>query len=126
MRNKVSDTNQIPLLVLDLPKTGHKVSISSYLTTGQSRELQVLMFGEGSFDTATERFTGLTGQSFLAYQDKAAEFLIKEVKNSEGVVIPYTKEWHHNLPAEDGNLIYSKVTEIATSSLGLPVERKKK
>ena len=115
---------EIPIRKLKLPKTGYEVSIQEYLTTGQSRELQKVLLGKGSFDTEAGKFSGLTGDTFLEMQDKAAVILIKSVSKGESKE-PFTLEWLSNLPLEDGNLIYEEINKI-TGSSNLSKEAKKK
>jgi hypothetical protein len=67
---------------------------------------------KGSFNAETNKMDNLSAEAILEVQDKAAEFLVKEVKNKGGETTPFNKEWIYNLPIEDGNLIYNKVTEL--------------
>jgi len=110
---------------IKLPKTQTTVVVSTYLTTGQSRALQSVLFSSGSFDTEAGKFTGLTGDTFLKMQDKAVEMLVKEVIDKGGNKKEFSKEWLDDLPVEDGNLIFDKINEI-TGSASLSAEQKKK
>ena len=103
---------EIPLSELELPKTGCKVIFNKFLTIGQSRELQRILMAKGSFNTETSKMENMSADSILEVQDKAAEFLVKEIKIKSGEVMPFNKEWLFNLPVEDGNLVYNKIVEI--------------
>ncbi len=104
--------SEIPLSELDLPKTGSKVVIYEYLTIGQSRELQRILMVKGSFNAETSKMENLSTEAILEVQDKAAEFLVNEIKIKTGETIPFTREWLYNLPIEDGNIVYNKITEL--------------
>lgn len=116
---------QIPLTELKLPKSGYTVKIAKYLTIGQSRDLQRHMFKDGQYDIEAGKLKDLPVDAFLDMQDRAAEFLIKEVINKENQSQPYTQEWLYNLPIEDGNLLYNEINKV-TSASNLSEEDKKK
>ena len=110
--NDVNTRSEVPLSELELPKTGAKVVLYEYLTIGQSRELQRILMAKGSFNVETSKMDNLSTEAILDVQDKAAEFLVKEVKTKAGETIPFSQDWLYNLPIEDGNLIYNKITEL--------------
>jgi hypothetical protein len=117
--------SEIPLLELKLPETGYTVYIKSYLTIGQSRELQNMLLEEGKFNPEIGKIENLSTKTFLKMQDKAAEFLLKEIKDKNGVVVPFSASWLYNLPVKDGTLVYDKIN-IITQASTLPTEGKKK
>lgn len=116
---------EIALQELKLPKTGYTVVLAPYLTTGQSRELQRVILEGGNFDPDTGKIGKMSVDSFLKMQDKAAQFLIKEVKNKEGISQPFDFDWLSNLPIDDGNLVYEKINKLTQQST-LAQEAKKK
>jgi len=116
--------NEIPLLELKLGN-GQTVFMAEYLTTGQSRELQKILIGTGSFNPEEKKMDKVPMGTFLDMQDKAAEFLIKSIKNADGVEATFTKEWLYNLPVKDGNKVYEKINLITADSQ-LTEEGKKK
>jgi len=61
----------------------------------------------------------------FAMQDKAAEFLVKEIRISTGETKPFSFEWLSGLPIKDGNLVYEKVNTLVQES-SLNSEDKKK
>jgi hypothetical protein len=108
-----------------LPVTGFTVVLKPFLTIGQSRELQSMLFEEGEFDVDAGKFTKMNPNAFLKMQDKAVGFLVQEIKDSAGVVVAYAQEWFNSLPVDDGNLLYAKVSEMTNASK-LTEEAKKK
>lgn len=121
----MSETVQIPLQELRLPETGEIVMLSKYVTTGQSRELQRVMLKGGQFDVEAGKMQTLQVDTFFEMQDKAAELLIKEVKDKDGNVHSFSREWLYGLPVSDGNLIYEKLNEItALANPGGEIKKK--
>jgi len=104
---------EVPLSTLELPKTGYKVVLYEYLTIGQSREFQKIALSKGEYNVEEKKMNKVPVDAFLEMQDKAAEFLIKEVIAKDGATQPFTKEWLYDLPQEDGNLLYATITEKA-------------
>jgi hypothetical protein len=116
--------NGIPLLEIEL-SNGDKVMVRPFLTIGQTRDVQAIMLEQGDFDVEIGKLKKVPVKAYMQVQDKAADFLIKEIKKKDGTVVPYTKEWLYNLSPEDGNKVYTKVSEIFASS-NLSNESKKK
>jgi len=116
--------NGIPLLEVQLPVSGYTVVIYQYLTTGESRELQKIMLEGGTFNPEAGKIENMPVDTFLKMQDKAAEFLIKEIKNKDGASQPFSFEWLYNLPVTDGNLVYDKINEITGASTLTPEGKK--
>jgi len=114
----------IPSTELVLPETGYTVKIQKWLTTGQSRELQRVMFGEAAFDPSQGKMGDVKLSTFLDMQEKAAEMIVQSISKKDEV-ISYSKEWIDVLPLKDGNLLYEKVNEImGTSNLSEPKQKK--
>ena len=59
---------------------GSIVVFYDYITTGESRELQKVLLEKGKFNSATGQIEDLPLSVFLDSQDKAAFFVIKEIK----------------------------------------------
>jgi hypothetical protein len=118
------DTYIMPTTELMLPETGCVVVLNKYLTTGQSRELQRILLGQGTIDTTKRELDSLNAASVFDMQDKAVLMLVKEVKK-DGVSTPFTKEWLDSLPPKDGNLIFNTVNELVQASQ-MTEESKKK
>lgn len=119
-----STQNDVPLVELQLPETGDTVVMKTFLTTGQSRELQKVLLSKGKFDVQKGSFEDLDVAGFMEMQDKSAELLIKEVKDKDGNVRPFDQEWLYNLPQSDGQLVYDKVNELTGASVVSDEERK--
>lgn len=117
-------------VIFELPVTKSMVTMKSYLTTGQSRDLQRVLLSSGAIDIQKANVDNLSPETALDMQDRAAEFLIKEVKNSDGAVVTFgteitVKNWLYDLPVGDGNVIYDKLNEVITAA-SLPEDTKKK
>ena len=112
----------IPTHELDL---GGNIVVVFYdfITTGESRELQKMLLEKGKFNTATNQVEDLPLGVFLDSQDKAASFVIKEVKISE-VSQAFTAEWLAALPVEQGNKVYDEVNKLTQVSQLTPEEKK--
>ena len=59
---------------------GDVVIFYDYITTGESRDLQKVLLEKGKFNSATGQIEDLPLSTFLESQDKAASFVIKEIK----------------------------------------------
>lgn len=114
------------LIEVNLPNTGGVVKMSQFLTTGQSRELQLLMLQGSKIKPGNTEMGDIPADTFLRMQDRAAEMIIKEViaKDGSPVSIPVL-EWLYALPISDGNVVYDKVNELIQAS-SLTEEQKKK
>lgn len=115
------------LIEIKLPETGFVVSVSTFLTTGQSRELQGLMLQGSKIKPGSTEIGDVPADIFLKMQDKGAELIIKKIVSKEGAELATDNvlEWLYELPISDGNLIYDKVNEVMQSST-LTEEQKKK
>lgn len=116
--------NGVPLLEIEL-SNGDKVMVRPFLTIGETRDIQAIMLENGDFDLESGKMQKVSVKAYMQVQDKAAEFLIKEIKKKDGTVAPYSKDWLYHLSNEDGNKVYAKVSEIFGGS-NLSVESKKK
>ena len=101
-----------PLKELKLPTTGFTVKIAETLSIGQMRSLQSVLLNSGSFNSETAKVESVSPQAFLQMQDKAVEFLVREIVSPDESVIQFTQDWLYNLPFDDGMLVYDLVTEI--------------
>ncbi len=116
----------IPTVDLKLPISGQTVVLYSYITMGQQRELQRILMPEGTFDMegGQVKSKGFTMDNFDKWQLKSMEFLIKELKTSDGSK-PFSQEWFNDLPLKDGQALYNKVGEIVGGSNLLEADKKK-
>ncbi|MCG3203925.1 MAG: hypothetical protein KCHDKBKB_00602 [Elusimicrobia bacterium] len=114
----------IPSIELALPETGYVVKIQKWLTIGQSRELQRVMFGDASFNPAEGKMSDVKLNTFLDMQEKAAGIIIQSITKGDET-ISFTKEWLDSLPIKDGNLLYEKVNEV-TGNASLSEDARKK
>jgi len=101
-----------PLKELKLPTTGFTVKSAETLSIGQMRSLQSVLLNSGSFNSETAKVESVSPQAFLQMQDKAVEFLVREIVSPDESVIQFTQDWLYNLPFDDGMLVYDLVTEI--------------
>lgn len=115
--------NGIPVEELVLGN-GDTAVFYKYLTTGESRELQRMILGKGTFNVEAGKINDLQSVVVLDIQDKTASFLVKEVKHKDGVVEPFTQAWLDHLPLEDGNKVYDKVNQLNQGSQTAPKEKK--
>jgi hypothetical protein len=106
----------IEKIEVKLPVTGQVAVISSYLTTGQSRELQKILLSSGSVDVTSGKLDNINPVTYLCMQEKASEMLVKEYIDTNGVHQPFTSEWLYNLPVKDGETIYTQINEITSNS----------
>lgn len=112
-----------PSVEVTLPITKLVIEFSEYLTTGQSRELQRLLLRT---DIPLDKMglkgvSGSKAEGFIDMQDRAFEFLFKkayEIKDGVKVEIETENqiEFVSSLPMEDGNLLYSKVSDLMNGS----------
>ena len=94
---------------------GSIVVFYDYVTTGESRELQKVLLERGKFNSATGQIEDLPLSVFLDSQDKAASFVIKEIKVGDEAKT-FTKEWLDSLPVEIGNVVYEEVNRLTQLS----------
>jgi hypothetical protein len=121
----MNGNSQIPSLELQLPGSGDVAMLNQYLTTGQSRELQRLLLSESRYSNETSKLEDVSPATYMKMQDKAAEFIIREVKGKDGETKPFSFDWLGNLPIEDGNIVYNKLNEIIAGSTVTPETAKK-
>jgi hypothetical protein len=114
----------MPTFELTLPETGYVVVLNKYLTTGQSRELQRILLGQGKIDPSKSSMESLDAASVFDMQDKALLMLVKQYKHGEEVK-DFSKDWFDSLPPQDGNAIYNKINEVIQASQ-ISEESKKK
>lgn len=117
-------SNELEIIEVKLPVAGETVYVNPFLTTGQSRELQRILLSEGNVDIASGKLDNVNPATFLKMQDKAAEFLIKEYSDKDGVKHPFSAEWLYNLPNKDGDCIYAKINEITAGASLTDQQRK--
>jgi len=106
----------IEKIEVKLPVTGQVAVISSYLTTGQSRELQKILLSDGNVDATSGKIDNINPTTYLVMQDKACEMLIIEYTDASGSRHVFNPEWLYNLPVKDGDVIYSKINDITSNS----------
>lgn len=104
--------------------SGDVIVFFDYLTTGESRELQKLLLSSGRFDTETQKIEDLSVSSFLDIQDKAASFVIKEIKPEEGEAAPFSQDWLNNLPVDLGDIVYEEINRLTQVSQLAQEEKK--
>jgi hypothetical protein len=91
---------------------GNIVVFYNYLTTGEFKQLQKLLLESGKFNTATSQIADIPLSVFMDYQDKAATFLIKEVKINEIPDQSFSMTWLDNLPRTIGDEVYKEVQNL--------------
>lgn len=101
---------------LRLPETESTVVMSEFLTIGQSRQLQRMILSSGKFDSAAGTISDVSADAFMDMQDKAAELLVREIKEKDGSTHPFSIEWLGNLPVKDGQILYEKVNQLTQES----------
>jgi hypothetical protein len=116
----------IPTVRVELVKTGYIIELYEFLTTGETRKLQKSLFATGVSLKEEEKTDGVDSQKarvFLDMQDEALGFLVKALYKSndqmqEAVSLPENiVDWVGNLPNEDGNAIYDRVSDIINTSM---------
>lgn len=116
-------------ITLVLPFTKAEVTVKGYLTTGQSRELQKVLLSKGILGENGVDVKNVSPEAALDMQDKAAELLIKSVKNPNGETTDFSgtdvQAWLYDLPVADGNFLYEEINKII-SATNLTEEAKKK
>lgn len=117
----------IPTVELKLPISGSVVVLYSYITMGQQRELQSILMPEGSVDMVDGAFKmkNFSVDNFNKWQSKSVEFLIKEIKISDGENKPFSQSWFDSLPSKDGQAVYAKIGEIVGESNLSDTDKKK-
>ncbi len=103
---------------------GNVVVFYDYLTTGEFKKLQKTLFDAGKFNSTTGQIADIPLSVFMDYQDKAATFLIKEVKQGENPAAVFTQEWLDNLPKSIGDEVYAELQKL-TGVSSLSKEEKK-
>jgi hypothetical protein len=63
-------------------------------------------------------------KKYYEIQDKAASFVVKEVKDKDGLLKSFTQEWLSSLSLDVGNKVYEIVNEVSGMSR-LKTEEKK-
>ncbi len=102
---------------------GNVVVFYDYLTTGEFKQLQKTLFETGKFNAATSQVDNISLIVFMDYQDKAAKFLIKEIKIND-VPQAYTESWLDYLPRDIGEEVYTEIRKLTGVST-LSQEEKK-
>lgn len=97
-------------------ENGDVVVLYDYLTTGESRQIQKLLLEKGEFDPQSQEIKNLPLAVFFESQEKAASFVIKEVKVSGGDAKPFSPEWLDNLPQAIGDVVYEEINKITNMS----------
>ena len=116
--------NEVNTIELSLPISGDTVVMKTFLTTGQSRQLQTIILDSGTV-SADGKLSNMKPQTLFVMQEKAAGMLITEVRPKEGIAVSFNAEWLSNLPVPDGTLVYSKINELIQESTVSTEERKK-
>lgn len=111
--------------IIELPITKAQVTVKSYLTTGQSRQLQRILLTQGVLSKEGVNVENITPESALDMQDRAASFLIAEIKNADGTSVTFTQQWLDDLPVTDGNVVYEELNRLIGESSLSADDRKK-
>ena len=96
-------------------ENGDVIIFYDFITTGESRELQKMLLEHGKFNSQTGQIEDLALNVFLESQDKAASFVIKEVKSKESSQA-FSQDWLNGLPVETGNKVYDEVNRVTQVS----------
>lgn len=115
--------NNIPTHEITLVN-GDVVVFYDFLTTGESRELQKILLEKGKFNSQTGQIEDLPLATFLESQDKAANFVIKEIKPKGEEAGSFSLDWLNGLPVEMGNVVYDEVNRLTQASQLSPDKKK--
>ncbi len=91
---------------------GNVVVFYDYLTTGEFKKLQKTLFDAGKFNSTTGQIADIPLSVFMDYQDNAATFLIKEIKQGELPDSVFSQEWLDNLPKNVGDEVYAELQRL--------------
>lgn len=97
-------------------ENGNVVIFYDYVTTGESRQLQKILLEKGKFNSKSEQIEDLPLVVFFESQDKAASFVIKEVKIGDKEAKPFDEAWLSALPEKIGNVVYEEVNNLTQMS----------
>lgn len=117
-----------PTIEIILPESKSKVSMYTYLTSGQYREIQKSLLKEVKVDPnkgQDQKIGEISADVVFEQQDAICKFLIKEISDNEGKKIDDIGAFIYDLSIKDGNTLYAKVNEIDSNSR-LGAEGKKK
>ena len=97
---------------MELPITGFKVDIVTYLTWGEKEDIQSAMMNDVSVNAKGES-SGLSLKAITEAKYKAFECTIKKITTKEGTDVPYSKEWIRDLHSSDGEFLYTAIDELS-------------
>lgn len=86
-----------------------EVDIIAFLTWGEKEEIQSVILS--GVNVSQDGLNGFNPASIRESKYKAFEVCIKEIREN-GQVKSFSREWIDNLPAEDGDYLYSQIDEV--------------
>ena len=95
--------------------TGETVHLYTYLTIGESRQLQKTLLAGGKLDLKEGQLEEVSPALYMDMQDQALTFLVKNITKAEEVK-PFSMDWLNSLSIEDGNKVYDVVNDVVQSS----------
>jgi hypothetical protein len=98
---------------IELPVSKLKVELIEKLGWGHREKIKAVMLGDISVNAKNADKATINGENLFKAKVKAMEMCIVKMTDSDGKDVPFTEAWLDNLGEEDGNLLYSKVDEIA-------------
>lgn len=110
----------IPTTKLVLPITKYTMELYEFLTTGETRKIQLLLANSGMSDSQNNPDQGKNVKTFYEMQDTAVPFLIKHIFKDQSDTpesIGDIFDFVGNLPNEDGNVLYTAITNIINASM---------
>ena len=115
------------ILTINLPITKCVVKIYDSLSIGESRQLQKLLMRASISLTGTEEVNSTHAIKFLDMQDEAFGFLFVEAFNEDKTKITDIDnplKFLNDLPNDDGELIYHKISDVINHSNKIKEEKK--
>lgn len=112
-----------------LPLSKATVTLFEYLSTGEIRQIQKEILKDQKVNLNNDNnnidLDAINLTSILDQQDQALKYLLKEIRTEDGKIVEDPHKFIYDLKNDDGQLVYSKVTEILSGSK-LTSEDKKK
>ncbi len=99
---------------LTLPKSGAKVTLYEYLTTGDYRKIRKLMMSamKVSMDQSKPEISDISAGVMSDVEDEALKCLICKAVTADGTPVNDLVAFVYDLPKEDGDLLYQRANVI--------------
>ena len=88
----------------------YEVEIKDSFTWGDKEKIQNVYLGGAEIDK--DGLKGFNASVVGEAKYVLLEIAITEIKDKEGKILSFSKEWMNNLSIEDGDTLYEKIDEV--------------